>query len=51
MPVSAYDGSIKGYAATKLAPGAYQLRLVAWPVDDGKPTRAHATFRIQGAGG
>ena len=36
---------------TKLAPGTYQLRLVAWPVDGGTPTRSRATFRIQGAGG
>ena len=28
----------RGPTGTKLAPGAYQLRLVAWPVDGGKPT-------------
>ena len=40
----------RGPTGTKLAPGTYQLRLVAWPVDGGKPTRSRATFRIQGAG-
>jgi hypothetical protein len=40
----------RGPTGAKLAPGAYQLRLVAWPVDDGKPTRRRVSFRIGGSG-
>src|SRR5262249_2390272 len=39
----------RGPAGARLAPGAYQLRLVAWPVDGGKPSRAHVSFKVQGA--
>jgi hypothetical protein len=40
----------RGPKGARLPRGTYQLRLVAWPVDGGKLTRARVSFRIQGAG-
>src|SRR5262249_20943872 len=36
----------RGPSGTKLERGTYQLRLVAWPVDGGKPSRTRVSFRI-----
>ena len=39
----------RGPAGAKLPPGGYEVRLVAWPVLGGKPSRARVPFRIEGA--
>jgi len=40
----------RGPSGAKLKPGAYELRVVAWPVDKGKLSRAKVSFRIEGVG-
>ena len=40
----------RGPSGAKLKPGAYELRVVAWPVDLGKLSRAKVSFRIEGVG-
>ena len=40
----------RGPTGAKLGPGGYELRLVAWPVLEGAPSRARVPFTIEGAG-
>ena len=46
-----YSFGITGRDATsvRLPPGSYQVRLVAWPTEDGTgaPSRAHVSFHIE----
>ncbi len=39
----------RGPSGAKLAPGGYELRLVAWPVLEGAPSRTRVRFAIGGA--
>jgi hypothetical protein len=40
----------RGPTGTRLAPGGYEVRLVAWPVLTGEPSRRRVRFQIEGAG-